>query len=169
MRREGRKLDQFEEVFAKHYPQVFRFLLSLCHDTDLADELTQETFYRALKSSGTFRGDCKPQSWLCQIAKNAYFAHRKKQHRFHSVVSRRENDSSILSDSLETKEESLRLHRALHNLAEPYKEVFSLRVFGELPFNDISQLFEKSESWARVTFYRAKSKLQQVIKEDDDK
>ena len=124
-------MDDFQQIFQNFTPVVYRYLLSLCGDDDLAQELTSETFYQAYLHMGKFRGDCKPETWLCQIAKHA------------------------LSD----KEQALRLHRHLHALSEPYREVFMLRVLGELSFREIGDICGKTESWAKVTFYRAKNKL----------
>ncbi|MCL2811839.1 MAG: RNA polymerase sigma factor [Clostridia bacterium] len=157
----------FEQVFERYYPRVYRFVLALCRDNPLAEELTQQTFFKALQSIGTFRGECRLDVWLCQIAKHEYYAHTRRQ--------RRDADPPfVLPDptghepvlALVQREEARSVHRALHLLGEPYKEVFSLRVFGELPFLEIAQLFEKTESWARVTYYRAKLKIQELIKED---
>ena len=95
--------------------------------------------------------------WLCQIAKNAYYTHARKQRRQVPDAALPERAATgDLEAALADREEALQVHRALHTLAEPYKEVFTLRLFGELPFAQIALLFGKTESWARVTFYRAK-------------
>jgi RNA polymerase sigma factor (sigma-70 family) len=106
--------------------------------------------------------------WLCQIAKNTYFTYLQKQRRYDEtaeVPEGRTCDSNIEAIVM-NKEETLRIHQIVHKLNEPYKEVFTLRVFGELSFKQISQLFEKTESWARVTFHRAKYKIQSKLEED---
>lgn len=113
-------------------------------------------FFKALKQLDRFRGDCKISVWLCQIAKNTLFSlQRKKEEKF-SKDHLLEED---LFDQLLSREEAFQLYQLLHTLEEPYKEVFSMRVFGELSFAEIAALFEKSESWARVTYFRAKRKI----------
>jgi RNA polymerase sigma-70 factor (ECF subfamily) len=134
-------------------------------DEDFAEEITQETFFKAMKHIDKFNGSCKLYVWLCQIAKNTYFTLYKKKKR---VVSDLDTDISNTLFNLETdyldKDTAKRLHIELHKLSEPYKEVFTLRVFGELPFSQIGELFGKTDSWARLIFYRAKRQLQEVMK-----
>lgn len=142
----------------------------MCRDEHVAEEITQETFLKALKSIDTFEGKCKMNVWLCQIAKNTLYSYQSKQSRtkakawaeLHENMRANERGQEEL---LLQKEDALRVHKILHVMKEPYKEVFTLRVFGELSFAEISQLFEKTESWARVTFYRAKQSIQEKLKE----
>ena len=130
-----------------------------------AEEITQETFFKAMQHINKFNGSCKLYVWLCQIAKNTYFTLYKKKK---SVVSDLDTYIPDISFNLETdyldKDTAKRLHIKLHNLSEPYKEVFTLRVFGELPFSQIGELFGKTDSWARLIYYRAKKQLQEVMK-----
>lgn len=140
-------------------------MLSLCMDEIFAEEITQETFFKAMQHIDKFNGSCKLYVWLCQIAKNTYFTLYKKKKR---VVSEQSPDmpntlSNLEADYLD-KDTAKWLHIELHNLSEPYKEVFTLRVFGELPFSQIGDLFNKTDSWARLVFYRAKKQLQEVMK-----
>ncbi|WP_324607752.1 RNA polymerase sigma factor [Paenibacillus sp. IHBB 10380] len=103
---------------------------------------------------------------LCQIAKNTYFSYRDKQERFTTNCSTETASENCIEESLLIKEEAFRIHKALHGLNEPYKEVFTLRVFGELSFAQIIQIFERIESWSRVTFHRAKRKVQDLLREE---
>ena len=159
-------MDEFESIFKEFTPVVFRFLLSLCVDESLAEELTSETFYQAYLHIGQFRGDCKIETWLCQIAKNALYKERKRQGRLAqgNCPENLEAQSSLF-DSVANKEQVLQIHKHLHLLKEPYREVFMLRVFGELSFKEIADVCGKSESWAKVTFYRAKNKLIEDMEE----
>lgn len=162
----GRNVTKFEEIYNKYFRDVYLFVLSLSRDEKVAEEVTQETFFKALKNIDTFQGNCKINVWLCQIAKNTYFTYARKHKRFdtYEIPERvSENDIEYL---IFKKEETFRLHKALHQLKEPYKEVFTLRVFGELSFKQISELFEKTESWARVTFYRSKGKIIDLLQEE---
>ena len=143
-----------QEIYEQYFTIVYRYLLSLSHNTHIAEELTQETFF-------DFRGECDLRVWLCQISKNTYYDYLKKNKKY-APESQEETEDTFVPDLLQNfsdKETAFQVHKVLHRLAEPYKEVFSLRVFGELSFSDISDLFGKSESWARVTYYRAKKMI----------
>lgn len=153
-------MQEFEEIFKNFSPVVFRFLLLLCGDENLAEELTSETFYQAYLHIGQFRGDCKIETWLCQIAKNALYKEQKRQGRAggQDCLESAETDN-IFMEAIADKEQAMQIHKYLHHLKEPYREVFMLRVFGELSYREIADICGKSEMWAKVTFYRAKSKL----------
>ena len=145
---------------------MYRFLLSLCGDEDLANELTSETFYQAYLHIGSFRGDCKVETWLCQIAKNAFYKESTRRKRHVSLETTNDTKTTDdVFDALSDKEQALKIHKYLHNLKEPYREVFTLRVLGELSFREIADICGKTESWAKVTFYRAKNKLIEAMEE----
>ena len=151
-----------QEVYEKYFTVVYRYLLSLSHNTHIAEELTQETFFKALKKVDDFRGECDLRIWLCQISKNTYYDYLKKNKKYVPEAQNELSEDVFSTDFIQDfsdKETAFRVHKVLHKLSEPYKEVFSLRVFGELSFSDISDLFGKSESWARVTYYRAKKMI----------
>lgn len=162
----GRNVTEFENIYNQYFRAVYFFALSLSRNEKIAEEITQETFFKALKSIDKFNGHCKIDVWLCQIAKNTYFTYLDKQKRFDTEDMAEDMSGNSIESLIANKEETFRLHKVLHRLEEPYKEVFTLRVFGELPFKQISQLFGKTESWARVTFHRAKGKIQNSLKED---
>ena len=139
--------NNIEKVYQVYYMDVYSFIITIVKNAQLAEELTQETFYRAMKS--TFRGDSKELTWLCAIAKN---------------LCMEEAESNInVEQMVVDKEAAFAVHMALHQLEEPYKEVFSLRIFGELSFREIGQIFGKTENWAGVTYHRAKLMLQDVL------
>lgn len=156
--------DEFEKMCHDCASIVYRFLLSLCRDENLAEELTSETLYQAYLHIGKFRGDCKPETWLCQIAKNALYKEQKRMRRTvpWEHLEAMETGGDFL-EKLSDKEQALQIHRNLHLLSDPYKEVFTLRVLGELKFKEIADIFGKSESWAKVTFYRAKNRLIELM------
>ncbi|WP_347491023.1 RNA polymerase sigma factor [Desulfoscipio sp. XC116] len=155
----------FGEIYSEYFSNVYKYVLSLCMDEAVAEEITQETFFKAMQHINKFNGSCKLYVWLCQIAKNTYFTLYKKKKR---IVLDLDADIPDTLLNLETdyldKDTAKRLHIELHNLSEPYKEVFTLRVFGELPFSQIGELFGKTDSWARLIYYRAKKQLQEVMK-----
>lgn len=154
----------FEMVFRENNQFVFRFLMKLCGDVSLAEELTQETFFRAYMNLSALRNEEKVAVWLCQIAKNTYFAWFNEQKRKQPISQPiSENSTPDIAELFEEKELASRAFSVLHALEEPYKEVFMLSVFGGLSLKDISSMFGKSESWARVTYYRAKQKIMEGL------
>lgn len=156
-------MPDFEEVYRLYFADVYKYVLALSRDAAAAEEITQETFFRALSTIGTFRGDCQLRVWLCQIARNLYTDHCRERRRFRDSLA--EAGDGGIEEGFADRDTAKRLHTLLHALPEPYKEVFSLRTFGELPFVDIGALFGKSESWARVTYFRARQKLKEGLDE----
>ena len=153
----------FEQIYKAYYIQVFSYVMTFSGNPEEAEEVTQKAFFKALLSIEKFRGESSHYTWLCAIAKNIYLdKKRDEQKHRRSVLS--EKDTSVnIEEGLEDKDTALRIHRILHQMEEPYKEVFQLRVFGELSFSDIGNLFGKTESWARVTFHRAKIKIKDKL------
>ena len=150
----------FEMVFQENSSLIFRFLMKLCGNVSLAEELTQETFFRAYMNLSSLKNEEKVSVWLCQIAKNTYFTWFNEQKRNRSASQLVLTDSAPdIAELFEEKELAGRAFSRLHALDEPYKEVFMLCTFCGLSLKDISAMFGKSESWARVTFYRAKQKI----------
>jgi RNA polymerase sigma-70 factor (ECF subfamily) len=160
----GEGVLDFEMVFQNNNQFIFRFLMKLCGDASLAEELTQETFFRAYMNMSALRNEEKVAVWLCQIAKNTYFAwfNEQKRKQPFSQLTPTDNTPDI-AELFEEKELAGRAFSVLHALEEPYKEVFMLSVFGGLSLKDISAMFGKSESWARVTYYRAKQKIMEGL------
>lgn len=155
-------MTEFEEVYRLYFRDVYRYCLALTRDEQMAEEVTQETFFKALGAIDKFDGKCKIYVWLCQIAKNTYFTMHSRDKR-QGILSEEPADWENLEEKLLSKESAFEIHRILHALEEPYKEVFSLRTFGELPFRQIGELFGKTESWARVTYHRAKLKIKEEL------
>ena len=157
-------MKDFEKIYSEYYDVVFQYVLSLCREEKWAEEITQEAFFKALKNIEAFRGECKLSVWLCQIAKNTFYTESKRRQRqvpcYPEIAQADENTEQKLFD----KETVFELHKLLHELDEPYKEVFWMRTFGELSFAEIGGLWGKSESWARVTYHRAKMKIKEDAK-----
>lgn len=157
----------FEKVFRENQGFIYRYLMKLCGDDSLAEELTQETFFRAYMNLTGLRKEEKVGVWLCQIARNTYFAWYNEQKKLQPLEDMEVFDSAPdMADSFAEQELSDKAYFCLHQMEEPYKEVFMLSVFGGLSLKKISTLFGKSESWARVTFYRAKQKLLEGMKQN---
>lgn len=161
-------MEKFDGIYRAYFQDVYLFLRSLTHDASLAEDLTGETFFRAMRAIGGFRGECEMRVWLCQIAKNCYYDHLRRQKKLvHGDMERDSADLQPLPDAqFDQKEDLMRIHRYLHELNEPYKEVFSLRVLGELGFKEIGSLFGKSANWACVAYHRAKEKIRRRMEED---
>ena len=154
----------FEEVYSTYFKDIEYYLLALSKDQHLAEELTSQTFFLALKALPKFRGQCDIRTWLCAIAKNCYLSHLRNQRPVLSIDDVQIPDESItIEETFVDKESAMLIHRALHELSEPYKEVFSLRVFGQLSFADIGDLFGKTQNWACVTYHRARKKIIDVL------
>ena len=158
-----------EELYRTYFDIVYRYICSISQDGPLAEEVTQETFFKALKKIDQFRGDCDVRVWLCQIAKNTLYDHLKKQKKQLSgdeQLEKTESDGGeLLEEKLAQRSQAMEIHKVLHRLSEPYKEVFSLRTFGELTFREIGMLFGESENWARVTYYRARVKIREELEQ----
>lgn len=152
---------EFQEIYQRYFREVYRFSLSLAQDGPLAEEIAQDTFFRALRALNTFDGSKDIRAWLFTIARNAFYSHCRAQKRTISSEDLPQDlpDGIRIEEQVEDQERAFAIHQFLHGMAEPYKEVFTLRVFGELPFEKIGRLFGKSANWARVTFYRAKVQI----------
>ena len=155
----------FEALYNMYSKDVYRYIFSLCKNEHTANDIVSETFYKAICSADKFKGDCSVLSWLCQIAKNTYFTLANKN-KFVTDLPDDMPSSDNFEIRLTDKSQALEIHKILHLLGEPYKEVFSLRLFSELSFSEIGEIFGKTESWARVTYYRAKNKIKEEIKNE---
>ena len=157
-------MKDFEKIYSEYYDAVFHYVLSLSGDEQWAEEITQEAFFKALKNINTFRGECKLSVWLCQIAKNTFYTAAKRQRRRVDYPLELLQTEEAIDQRLFDKDTAFQIHKLLHALDEPYKEVFWMRAFGELSFREISVLFGKTESWARVTYHRARMKIKEGVK-----
>ena len=156
-------VEEFDKIYTEYFLEVYKFVISLCQNPELAEEITQETFFKAIKNIERFQGDCKFNTWLCKIAKNTFYSYAKK----HNGKVDFSLDVIISDENIEKqfvdKETAYTIHKVLHKLKEPHKEVFWLRIFGELSFAQIGAIFDKTESWARVTYYRAKIMIKEEL------
>ena len=158
-------MTDFQEVYNLYFRDVYRYALSLCRNESVAEEITQDTFYKALEKLGSFDGKCKVSVWLCQIAKNTYISmYRKEKHLVPSTDTLLIPDDENVEDRFYDQEAAFAIHKVLHTLEEPYKEIFSLRTFGELSFKQIAELFDRTETWARVTYHRARLRIKEELK-----
>ena len=162
-------MTQFEQVYREYFSDVYAYILRLSGSADVAEEITSETFFKALDAIDGFRGDCEIRVWLCRIAKNCYFSHLKRSKRFSPLDSEPEPVSAAsVEDLLVENSEAERVRSALHLLPEPYKEVFMWRVFAQMSFRRIGEIFGKSENWACVTYHRARKMIIAKMEDDND-
>lgn len=151
-------MQPIEEIYREYAGMVYKYLISLTRDEGLAEELTQETFYRAIKSSNKYDESCKISTWLCAIAKNVLMTYKRKHPILEDV-----DETEVATRSAEVEAignvSRVELLKKIHEMEDPYKEVIYLRVFGGLSFSEIGEILGKSENYARVTFYRGKEKL----------
>ena len=165
-RRKG--VESFEAMFSRYFARVYRFLLRLTRSEDLAEELTQQTFFKALKEIDSFEGRSSPVTWLCSIAKNAYFDLCRREKREMPMPAEQGAGGADAEGEFLRRHEAMRIHRHLHALEEPYREVFTLRVFGELKYAQIASLFGRTEAWARIVYYRAKRELIERLEREEE-
>ena len=165
MKKKGKISD---EILCAEYSAVYHYVLSLCRNEAEASDITQEAFLKALNVKESFVGESSLYTWLCAIAKRLWLNKLKKQGREVSDedLFGKESSADNTEESIIKKDTLLSIHKILHRMNEPYKEVFSLRVFGELSFADIATLFSKSESWARVTYHRARKMINEELRKD---
>ena len=154
----------FEKLYSSYYMEIYSYVMTLMQNANLAEEITQEVFFKALKTKAGYRGEASEFTWLCAIAKNTCMDEKRKQARFSDEQAEMAAPVNV-EKLLEDKQTTLRIHQILHAMEEPYKEVFQLRIFGELSFKEVGAVFQKTESWARVTYHRARLKIQERMKE----
>ena len=152
-----------EKVYKQYFETVNKYLFCLTHDSDISEELTQETFYKAIKKIDTYRGECKMAVWLCQIAKNLWYDYCRKNKRIVNEDQMLEMTSiNTTEEQVISTQEKILLYQKMQKLDKETREVIYLRITGELSFKEISTILDKTENWARVTFYRGKNKLKEV-------
>lgn len=158
---------EFEEIYTTYFSDVYMYIRRLSRDEHLAEEITSETFFKAMNSIESFRGDCDIRVWLCQIAKNCYFSYLKKTQRIDSIEDiETAEQSENFEERFFQKDAAMQIQKVLHDIPDPYKEVFMWRVFAEMSFKQIGQIFHKSENWACVTYHRARKMIKERLEAD---
>lgn len=158
----------FEDIYNTYFADVYRFILRMSGDAGVAEDITCDTFFKAMRSIDSFRGDCDTRVWLCQIAKNCYFSYKKRQKQT-VAIDEADNipDTKSVEDDVAGRIEAERIKMLLHAVPEPYKEVFMWRVYAELSFKQIGRIFGKTDNWACVTYHRAKLMIKERLEEED--
>lgn len=160
---------EFDQIYSAYFKSVYLYVMQLSGNEHIAEEITSETFFKAINSVDSFRGDCDMRVWLCQIAKNTYYSYLKKNRKELSID---ESDLRNVADpdaridvQIGEQEEARLIRKILHDISDPYKEVFMWRVFGELSFKEIGDLYGKTDNWACVTYHRARKMIQNRLEE----
>lgn len=153
---------QIEKIYNEYYPIVYKYLCCITHNPDISEELTQETFYKMMKHIDSFKGNCKLSSWLCEIAKNLWYDELRKKKRKSVMTENFEGKSTEnMEENLIRKEEISMVYRKINDLDNETKRVMYLRINADMSFKEIGQVLGKTETWARVTFYRGKKKVKE--------
>ena len=158
-------MQDIEKIYEEYFETVNKYLFCLTHNNDISEELTQETFYKAVKKINTYKGECKMSVWLCQIAKNLWYDQCRKNKKFVNVEEKdllNVQALNTLEEQVISNEEKISLYKKMQRLDEKTREVIYLRIMGELSFKEIGLILNKTENWARVTFYRGKNSLKEV-------
>ena len=161
---------ELDDLYREYAVMIYHFIYIKCRDRDLAEDIVQTTFLKAIMNIDSFHGQSRISTWLCQIAKNEFMNHCRKHNRQQSYDAYIENNGELpcqetvpfydaTLEKMIINEQADAIKKIIHTLGEPYREVFMMRVFGEYSFGEIAELFQKNDTWARVTYYRAKTKI----------
>ena len=162
-------MTEIERLYRTYFSDIYKYILRLSGSKHVAEDITEDTFFKAMRSIDSFRGDCDVRVWLCQIAKNCYYSYVKKNAKLQSIdesdLTELPDPSESLMEQMEKREEAARIEKILQSVPEPYKEVFGWRVYGELSFKQIGEMFGKTENWACVTYHRARKMIRERMEE----
>ncbi len=164
-RRRIKVMQDIEKIYEEYFEIVNKYLFCLTHNSDISEELTQETFYKAVRKIDTYKGECKISVWLCQIAKNLWYDEcRKNKKMIHTEEDYLHNLQPLdtIEEQIISNDEKVSLYKKMQVLDEKTREVMYLRITGELSFKEIGIILNKTENWARITFYRGKNRLKEV-------
>ena len=161
-----------EKICKENSDKVYRYVFCLTHDKELSEDITQETFYIAIKNIKKFRNECPENIWLCKIAKNLWYQEVNKRKKYETI-----NDDFLnmpnefkyddIDDLIIKKNEKRILYQAINMLDDTTKQIIFLRIIGEFSFKEIGALLDSSEVWARVNFYRGKEKLKKILRKEN--
>ena len=163
-------MTDFEKIYNEYFNDVYLYIKRLSGDEHVAEEITSETFFKALKSIDNFRGECEIRVWLCQIAKNSYYTYVKKNSKVQDVdetelINLPDNKNSV-ENEVQSKLQAFAIQKILHEIDEPYREVFMWRVYADLSFKEIAGIFNKNENWACVTYHRARKLIKERLESE---
>lgn len=155
----GERLN-FEELYQQQAKKLYYYLYGMCHNSTVAEDIVQTTFLKAIEKINTYKANAKLSTWLFQIAKNEYldYLRKNKNSRLEQadVVDKSDETTISILDQVIEQETTKTIQKYVMELAEPYRQVMLLRVYGECSYKEIGEMFDKTETWARVTYFRAK-------------
>lgn len=155
-------MQDMEEIYKRYSKTVYKYIFCLSNgNSDLAEEITAETFAVAVERINEFKGKCKISVWLCQIAKFLWYKELKQKSKFKYEQLEDLEESQKVEDVLIEKEEKLQIFKNIQTLEEKTKDVMYLRLMGNLNFIEIAEIMGKTPNWARVTYYRGKQKIKE--------
>ena len=160
-------MTEIEKLYRAYFSDIYRYILRLSGSQQTAEDITEDTFFKAMSAIESFRGECDARVWLCQIAKNCYLTYIKKNSRV-DIVDDSElveivDPSEPILEQITKREQAVRIAKIAESLSEPYKEVFGWRVYGEKSFKEIGEMFGKTENWACVTYHRARKMIKERL------
>ena len=163
-------MTDFEKLYNEYFNDVYLYIKRLSGDEHIAEDITSETFFKALKSIDSFRGECEIRVWLCQIAKNSYYTYVKKNSKVQNVdeaelINLPDNKNNV-ENEVQSKLQAFAIQKVLHEIDEPYREVFMWRVYADLSFKEIAGIFNKNENWACVTYHRARKLIKERLESE---
>ena len=160
---------EFEQIYNTYFKSVYLYVMQLSGNEHIAEEITSDTFFKAINSIDKFRGECDIRVWLCQIAKNTYFSYLKNNKKVLGIdefdIQNIASSENLMDAKISEQEEARLIRQILRDMSDPYKEVFMWRVFGELSFKEIGNLYGKTDNWACVTYHRARKMIQSRLEE----
>ena len=156
-------MKEFEAIYDEYFKDIYVFILSLTKDPGVAEDVVQETFIKTLKNINSLRDSTKLKPWLFQIAKNTYLTQVSKNIKTVSIdeveaISSRDEVAEFIN-----KDTASQIHKSLHKLKDPYKEVFYLKVFADLSYKEIAEIYDHKETWVRQIFHRSKIMIKENI------
>lgn len=157
-------MKDIEKIYEEYFESVYKYLMCLTHNEDIAEELTQETFYKAVKNIDSYKENYKMSAWLCRIAKNLWYDQCRKNKKIAQIEEQdliNIPDKNLVENTVINNDKKINLYKKMQKIDEKYREVVYLRITGELSFKEIGNILNKSENWARITFYRAKRKIKE--------
>ena len=165
-------MTDFEKIYKEYFNDVYLYIRRLSGDEHIAEEITSETFFKALKTIDSFRGECEIRVWLCQIAKNSYYTYVKKNSKVQDVdeteLKNLPDNKNNVENEVQSKLQAFAIQKILHEIDEPYREVFMWRVYADLSFKEIAGIFNKNENWACVTYHRARKLIKQRLEREQN-
>ena len=159
-------MQSMDEIYREHAQTVYRYLLSKTGNPDISEELTHETFYLAVKGIDRFDGSCKISTWLIAIAKNALSTWRRKNPET-DLLENVTTETASAENLVISEDSQIEIIKMIRLLPDDAREVMYMRILGDLSFKQIGEIMQKTENWARVTYFRGREKLKKELEKNE--